>query len=187
MGLKHTPASVRPGEEYGVSVGAGFLTVPDRYSVGSVQPTSQHQHFSIIKAPKSLEVTKIGAITGGTAAGATPTTLLGGLYSFIDGELSLLEKSANTTAAFNTTNALHELALEEPVFVKRGSFVAASFLIVSGTTTPSLLTTNNSTQPLVPLFTLAPLASCVLTGRTSLVATHTPTVAVGSSIIFYIS
>lgn len=106
---------------------------------GTNVTTTQVLRLSYFDCRKSESTTGVRIISGGTAAGATPTLVRIGLY-LIDsaGNGTLVASTPNDTALFATTATVYPKSWSTPYNKVRGTRLAVGVLVVSSTTTPTL-------------------------------------------------
>lgn len=142
----------------GLTTGEG---VPSR-SAGAVTAGTgsltgnQNLRFAFFNARKGLLTTQVRVLSGGTAAGATPTLCRVGLYLL--GTLnqvptwSLVASTANDTALFAAANTTYTKSWSVPYQMQTGQRYALGVLVVTGATAPtlvgrSMLSTDEASQP----------------------------------------
>lgn len=125
--------------------------------------------LSYFTARKTETITQVRVISGGTAAGATPTLVRIGLWTVAaDGALTLVASIANDTALYAATNTPYTRALSASYGKVAGQRYAAGSLVVTGATAPSLIggiVNFNATEA-----GIAPRIGAALTGQTDLPA-----------------
>jgi hypothetical protein len=90
-------------------------------------------------ARQSVTITAMRAITGSTAAGATPTLCKIGLYSVAgNGDLTRVAQITSDTSLFAGTYTSYQRNLAASVSVTRGNRYASALLVVTGATAPKM-------------------------------------------------
>lgn len=157
---------IAPGEE-----------VYDRHFVSSsaILSTTGELRLVYFTARKTEPVTQVRTISGGTAAGATPTVCRVGIYTEdASGNLTLAGSIANDTTLWATQNTAYTSTLSAGFTKTAGQRYAVGLLVVTGATAPTYqgmgasLLAGESSQ--------APRISARFTGQTDLPGS----VAVGS-------
>jgi hypothetical protein len=111
----------------------------DDATSGTNVTTTQILRLSYFTARKSESTTAVRVISGGTAAGATPTLVRIGLYSIDStGAGTLVASVANDTALFASTATVYTKSWSVAYNKVRGQRYAVGVLVVSSTTTPTL-------------------------------------------------
>lgn len=146
----------------------------DSISSNGVTNTSGQVRLAYFTAKHARPISTISAISGNTAAAATPSLARLGLYSVASsGDLTLVARSESDTALFAGTNTEYPKALDTtggypssftPVPGQRYAFAA---VVVSGTTMPTF--TGQSAMPLA-VASRSPKVAAVLTSQTDLPA-----------------
>ena len=148
---------------------SGFLTIP-RWATNTTSLSlggSGSLHLTYFDADKTAVVTTVGARSGGTAAGATPTVARIGLYSVAaNGDLTLIASTANDTALFSAANTNYSKSFSASATVTRGQRLAVGVLVVSGATMPTLV--GNSGNAGSSELAIAPRLCGLVTGQTDL-------------------
>lgn len=127
-------------------------TMPRQLAATAVTMTSGDLKLSYFTARKTIKVASISVATGGTGAGATPTTIKLGIYSVAaNGDLTLQASSANDTALFSGTQTVYNKALSASYTITAGSRYAVGIIVVTGAAAPTLM-------GIAPSFGLAGLA-----------------------------
>lgn len=121
-------------------VAAGETTLP-REAVASGQSSSSQQlRLTYFTAQSSGPITQIRTGTAATAAAATPTLIQFGIYSVAaNGDLALLNSTANDTTLFAATQTIYTKALSSTFNKVAGTRYAVGLLIVSAATMPLIL------------------------------------------------
>lgn len=111
----------------------------DDAQAGTNVTTTQVLRLSYFDCRKSESTTGVRIISGGTAAGATPTLVRIGLY-LIDssGNGTLVASTTNDTALFASTATVYTRSWSTPYNKIRGTRLAVGVLVVSSATTPTL-------------------------------------------------
>lgn len=121
---------------------------------------SQVLKLSYFTARKSEPVGNLRMYSGGTAAGATPTLVRGGLYSIDGGGAGTLVASiASDTALFAAGNTGYTRALSAAYNKVAGQRYAFGLLVVTAAATPTFCTAG------LVLSTLSGLTSPILEGQ----------------------
>lgn len=118
----------------------GEATYDPDLAVTAYALVSQRLLLSYFTARRTEAIASLGAVTGNTAAGATPTLCRMGLYSVAgNGDLTLVASCANDTALFAGTNTRYVRAVTQVGVTKTaGQRYAFAALVVSGATMPNL-------------------------------------------------
>lgn len=99
---------------------------------------SGNLRLTYFTAPRSETWTAIAAVTGGSAAAATPTLCRMGVYSVAgNGDLTLLAACANDTSLFAAGSARYTRSLTASVNAVAGQRYAHGLLVVSAAAMPS--------------------------------------------------
>lgn len=152
------------------AVTAGDTTLPRSASMVDTIPTASGTLLlSYFTASRAEELNRITLVTGGTAAGATPTLVRVGLYSVAsDGSLTLVASAASDTAAFGTPGATSDWSLSATYAVTAEQRYAVGVLIVTGAATPTLV--GMASELPASELTVEPRLAATVTGQTNLPA-----------------
>lgn len=91
------------------------------------------------KKDRTITTTRTLVLSGGTAAGATPTLCRVGIFSVAaNGDLTLIGSTPNDTALWAATNTRYTKALSASCAVIAGRRYAFGVLVVTGATAPTL-------------------------------------------------
>lgn len=144
---------------------SSIATVP-RWSLNLINNTSSGRvQLSYLTADKTVTVSSMTALVGGTAAAATPTLCKFGIYSVAaNGDLTLIASTANDTSLFASANIAYTKSLSSSVTLIQGQRYAFAFLVVSATTMPQLWAAYSNTLE----WGLEPRIAGSLTGQTDL-------------------
>lgn len=127
-----------------LTTGEGTLS-RRQVSTTSVSTTSGTVRLTYFTAKKTETCTQMKLFSGGTAAGATPTLVRGGVYS-IDGSgnLTLLASIANDTTIFASTLTAYTRSFSGGNFSKvAGTRYAYGQIVVTGATAPTCIGQNS--------------------------------------------
>jgi hypothetical protein len=121
------------------AIASGETSVP-RLNVGSTAPLlNQKLQLTYWTAARTETINNIGTISGGTAAGATPTYCAMGCYSVAsNGNLTLMGACANDTTLFAATFTEYIRAVTTPFQKIQGQRYAFGILVVSAFTMPTI-------------------------------------------------
>ncbi len=101
---------------------------------------TQVLRLSYFTAPKSLLAASVRMMSGGTAAGATPTIVRIGIYSeAANGDLTLIGSTPNDTALFAAAATAYTKALSVSTQFIEGSRYATGLLVVTAAAAPSIV------------------------------------------------
>lgn len=147
---------------------SGEATFDRRLAINFVTLTSGIVTMCYFTAQKSETVKSLGALSGTTAAGATPTLCKLGLYQadWTTGNLTLLASTANDTTLFAATDTNYTRAVTAPTPKVRGNRYAWAALVVTAAAAPTIIGGGSWATAL----TIAPRISGRLTGQTDLPA-----------------
>lgn len=157
------------------SVVEGGVVTMRRSDVASALPVTTTQTFrlSYFTAHASLTSTQVRAISGSTAAAATPTLVRIGLYSIAaDGVGTLAASIANDTTLFAATNTRYTRSWTSPVAVTAGQRYAIGILVVTAVASPTLAGIVVLAS-MTAEYSAAPRRSGGLAGQTDLPASFT--------------
>lgn len=127
--------------EYGYLTTAGCGVIATRIGLQGVSATGLSGSLILMyfKAPKTF-TSSSWKMANGTAAGATPTLIRGGLYTVdLSGNLTLVASSANDTTLLNGTNVAYTKSFSTPYGLTQGLQYAFGFLFISAATAPTIL------------------------------------------------
>lgn len=104
----------------------------------TIAMTSGKLLLSYFTARKAETVTQARVISGGTAAGATPTSVLIGLYTVAGtGDLTLVSSTANDTSIFAATATSYTKSFTAGHALTIGDRYAIALLVVTSQTAPT--------------------------------------------------
>jgi hypothetical protein len=134
-----TMAGLAAASPVGSEVGAVSMN-RELATVGTTVMTSQLLRLTYFTAPRSFTCTRIQLLTGGTAAGATPTLVRAGIYEVnpTTGNLTLVASIPNDTTIFAAANAEYTRNLSVPYSVLAGKRLALGMLVVTAAAAPSI-------------------------------------------------
>lgn len=122
------------------NLSVGQATFDMMHATSSNAITTQVLRLTHFRAVRTEQISTIVYTTGGTGAGATPTTIKYGIYSVAsDGALTLLMSTLNDTTLLAATNTQYSKVLQVPVTLVNGVRYAVGLLVVTGATAPSIL------------------------------------------------
>lgn len=167
-------APFAPGEEYGASLYDGCLSVSSRLNGTPLVMTSGFNWVSAFRSPKTFICNKMYIVTGTVAAGATPTLVRFGLYSFdpVAGTGPLVASTPNDTSLLNATDTYFEKAVSSPYMLRKGNWYAASILVVTAAAAPNIIASLGTTGVRRHHFR-PPILSQLTSGHTDLPANLT--------------
>lgn len=132
------------------AIAAGESTMPRVIMSGSGVSAGANQvlNLTYFTARKTEPVNNIKTITGGTAAGATPTLCRVGIYSVAaNGDIALLAAIANDTTLWATTFTQYSRALTAQFNKIAGTRYAWGQLCVTGAAAPTFVGSPNQIIP----------------------------------------
>lgn len=178
-----TSAFLRPATfaETANSLSAGVSSVERSDVTTQAQPTTSGSlRMAFFTASRSLTAGQVRIISGGTAAGATPTLIRVGLYS-IDGSGNgtLVASTANDTTLLAGTNTVYTKALSSTYEIGSGRRYAAGILVVTGATAPTVQGASSSLSGTE--CQQAPTISALLSGLADLPASFTAASLTGAT------
>lgn len=178
------PASGTSGTSAGdaLATAKGFLALPRAHGASEGAATvASTLALTGFNAPFSMTATKLRMVTGGTAAGATPTLCRYGLYSVdASGNLTLVGSTVNDTTLFAGTHTVYEKAMSASVDIVAGQRYACGVLVVTAAAAPSFLGATVPTAGGATIGLEAPVRFGSVSGQADLPAS----VAVGSVATF---
>lgn len=139
MGIEFYPPKAQDEFDWLTS---GQETLPRELTTTTAAATggSQNLRLSFFTARKSFTTTQARVISGGTAAGATPTLVRFGLYSVAtDGSGTLVAATVNDTTLLSATGTAYAKAWSASTAVVVGRRYAFGLLIVSAAAMPTLV------------------------------------------------
>jgi hypothetical protein len=146
---------------------------------GSVRIT----HFT---AAKSGTFTSLKMVTGGTAAGATPTLCKMGLYSVADnGNLTLIASTPNDTTLFAVANTAYTKATSASFSLVAGQRYALAVIVVTAAALPTFIGNSLPGSYSATLLSASPRVTSAYSGQTDLPALITFDVLTTMATIFY--
>ncbi len=144
----------------------GESTMRRREAAGSVNTTSGIMRLGYFTARKTEVVTQVRLVSGGTAAGATPTLCRAGVYTVAaNGDITLVGSIANDTALLATTFTQYTRSLSVAFTKTAGIRYAVGVLVVTGATAPTLMGT---VLPVAAEVGAAPRLSAFVSGQSDL-------------------
>jgi hypothetical protein len=152
----------------------GEASISRMSPIGNIAQTFASETINLVyrRAVKTETISKITAYTATTAAGATPTVCLMGVYSVAsNGDLTLVGETANDTTLFASSFTRYERNLTAAYTKQAGQLYAFALLIVTTETTPSFqgYTDQNATQ-VAQIRGISPRFSGDLPNQTALVS-----------------
>jgi hypothetical protein len=152
-------------------VASGHESFPREFCTANAAMTTQVMRLTFFTARKSFTAANLSTISGGTAAGATPTLCRYGLYTVAaNGDITLVASSTNDTGLWAATNTQYTKAITGPsgitsYAIAEGQRYAFGALIVTGAATPTLA----GWAPINGIYpNLAPRVASAVTGQTDL-------------------
>lgn len=123
---------------------AGEGTMRRRNIVSTAVATSTGSlRLSYFTARKTETITSLRLISGGTAAGATPSLVRAGVYTVADnGDLTLVASIANDTTIFANISTAYTRALSASLAKAAGQRYAVGILVVTAAAAPTVLGNN---------------------------------------------
>jgi len=120
---------------------AGTTAIP-RWFCGSATAISLGASGTVrlmyYQAPRAETITQLATVTGGTAAGATPTLCRMGVYAVAaNGDLTLAGAVANDTALFAAGSTRYLRSLTGSYVQAAGSWYAFAIVVVTGAALPT--------------------------------------------------
>lgn len=111
--------------------------------------TNQVLRLSYFTARRTESISQVYMITGGTAAGATPTYAAIGVYQEdpVTGNLTLVASTASDTTLFAATSTKYTKALQAAFTKRAGIRYAVGVLVVSAAAFPTFLSVTIQNQP----------------------------------------
>ena len=157
------------GEDSALSVGESSFSRMDITS-SAATATSGNMRLSFFTALKNETITSVRAVTGTTAAAATPTLCRFGVYQVDEatGDLTLIASTPNDTTLFSSTTTAYTKDLSEPFVKYKGIRYAVAVLVVSAVATPTFQ--GNNSVPSVESF-VSPIMCATRSGQADLPAT----------------
>lgn len=156
------------------SINGGAQTVPrEQIVVNNITLTPSTMFWTFFTAPRSFTATRMKLITGGTAAGATPTLCRAGVYEVAPvGDLALVASIPNDTTLFAATNTEYLRNLSAPYSVVAGKRLAIGMIVVTAAAAPTF---NGVIHPQAsgPLNKVVPQIATFLGGQADLPANTT--------------
>lgn len=128
--------------------------------------------FAYFRAKQTITIANLQAVTGSTAAAATPTTVKLGVYSVDEstGDLTRLGVTANDTALFATTYTEYTKALGASVALTEGQLYAYAVLQVSSGAVATLV--GKGPAGFANQHFRQPRLSGLITGQTDLLSSY---------------
>lgn len=151
---------------------AGELSMPfGSISNAGCATSNQVLRLVFFEAERTETIDNLTVLTGGTAAGATPTLIRMGVWS-VNGSndlTALLASTASDTSLLASTNTHYTKALSSSWAKVAGTRYALGILVVTGATAPQLTGQSISAAALVAgTLTGLPRVTAALTGQTDL-------------------
>lgn len=130
------------------SLTSGEATMERRQvTATSISTGTQSLRLTYFTARKTETITQIRTISGGTAAGATPTLCRIGIYETdSSGNLTLVASIASDTTLWAGTSTEYTRSLSASFTKKKGTRYAVGVLIVTSVTAPTLIGHNQLTS-----------------------------------------
>lgn len=156
-----------------------FVPARDRWGSGSNGPgVSGSMALTYFYADHTETISTMTAITGATAAGATPTLCRMGIYTVAaNGDITLVASTPNDTTLFAAANTAYPKGLSSSYGLIQGALYTTALIVVSGATIPLFHGVQYpSTAPMNTVARVSPAFIGRVTGQTDLPAS----VAVGS-------
>jgi hypothetical protein len=124
------------------ALAVGESTIPRSLaSSTTTNPGSGRLVLAYFTASKTETVTSIKAVTGSTAAAATPTLCKTGVYSVAaNGDLTLVGQTPNDTTMFAAASTAYTRALVAPFAKVAGQRYAFALLVVTAAASPAFVT-----------------------------------------------
>lgn len=111
----------------------------DKVVANTVPTGNQSLRLSYFTARKSETITQVRILSGGTAAGATPTLVRVGLYTVAaNGDITLVASTANDTTLLASGSTSYTKALQASYAKVAGQRYAVGILVVTGATAPTV-------------------------------------------------
>jgi len=136
----------RPSWPHALAVGEEILSRGEAVS-NSVGTSTQALRLTYFDARKSQTSTQVRMLTGGTAAGATPTLCRMGLY-LVDGlgDGTLVASTANDPSLFSVASTAYTRAWTTPYLMVVGQRYALAHLVVTTVATPTFIGATGATS-----------------------------------------
>lgn len=157
----------------GSLVTSGVESIPREIAVANASVTSQVLRLTFFTCRKTFTAANLSAISGGTAAGATPTLVRYGLYTVAaNGDITLVASTTNDTGIFAATNTQYTRAITGPSGITSYAMVAGQryafgVLLVTAAALP---TTVGWGPPNGVVANIAPRIGSAVTGQADLPA-----------------
>ncbi len=186
------PSYYRGYDEDGDAIANGVETMSRKQITANSAglTASGRAHFTYFTPKKNATITKIALLSGGTAAGATPTLCRVGFYTVAsDGALALVCAIANDTTLFAATFTEYERSLSTggglpaSYTFNAGQRYAAGLLVVTGAALPTFY--GNVTQ-LAGMTGRAPKIATLVTGQTDLPTSVAAGSLTNNTVLFHI-
>lgn len=138
------------------------------------------------RARKTESITQVAAVSGSTAAGATPTLAKMGFYSVAaNGDLTLEAACASDTALFAATGTRYARNLTSTFNKVAGNVYAFGVIVVSGATIPTLQGLSSGMQLTSAERAAKPRSSARRAGQTDLPSSILDSALSDSNLIYY--
>lgn len=170
-------------DDSSLSVGESVYSRKNISSTG-LSTASGSLRMAFFTAGRTETISQIRVISGGTAAGATPTLIRIGVYQVDDAtqNLTLVASTPNDTALLAATNTVYTKSLSVPFVKYKGTRYAVGLVIVTAAATPTLV--GNNGAPASEAFVAPHMAA--YSAQTDLPATITDaSLTSGASIIYF--
>jgi hypothetical protein len=168
----------------GSELTVGQESLPRDLVLGSIAMSTGVLRLRYFTARKTEDVANIRMRTGTTAAAATPTLCRMGIYSVAaNGDITLFAACANDTSLFASINTTYTKALTSTVTLVKGTRYAFGAIVVTGTTAPTVLS-SNSTLDSVEV-AVAPRLTATLTAQTDLTTPITAGTLANTAVSIY--
>lgn len=133
---------VRPpgviGDQHALAVGESTITRKGLASAQTMGATGRLT-LTFFTPQKTETVSQFRFISGGTAAGATPTLVRMGIYSVApNGDGALIASIPNDTTLFSAPSTRYTRSFTAPFQKRAGQRYAAGFLVVTAATMPTV-------------------------------------------------
>ncbi len=138
----------------------------------SLLSTTQVLRLTYFTARKTELITQVKMISGGTAAGATPSLIRIGLYTVAsNGDLTLVASTATDTALFAAANTAYTKALSASYQKVAGQRYALGLLLNTAAAFPTIMAMSASASRIAVINSIAPLITGSVTAQANLPST----------------
>lgn len=154
------------------SLASGEETVP-RSLLGSptTLSTTQALRLTGFTARKTETITQVKMITGGTAAGATPSLIRIGIYTVAaNGDITLVASTPTDTTLFAAANTAYTKALSAAFAKVAGQRYAVGLLLNTAAAFPSIVSAGGGNTAIDKFALTAPMLTAQVTGQADLPA-----------------